>query len=305
MNSHCTYIGSVRGVAVYVNFLVLPAVVMLLVSGGMGLCLLVLPTFIIHEASHLLAAYLFNIKICTFTLLPIGGSMQPDTSTAISGAQLAAVHLFAPFVNIMLWCSVYAVGLWTDSLVCMQFAFINGFVAVFNLLPIYPLDGGNSIKALLSKRLNEQKTLKLMLAINVVAALLATALTVNIYIHYRAVLWQIPTVCVFFVYSAYVQRHSSTGSCVTDVINRDSMLKRSITLTSRCIYVFHTATIAHALKCISHDAVNTFRVVDGDMNVIGELTEKQLLNAAAQLGPNANICSASEIKKHSGARILL
>lgn len=302
-NKHCIYMGEVRGISIYANIFVLPAFLMLYISGGLGFSLLFIPVFAVHELSHMLAAYLFEIKICSFVLLPTGAVMQIDSVQKVS--QLIAIYLFAPFMNIMLCCVFYAVGLATDSLVCIQIALVNGFFALFSILPIYPLDGGNVVKALLSKRLNERQTLNIMFCINIFASVLAMAAVVYIFLVYNRLIWQIPVAVVFFVHSAYKNKTECTANYVSDIINKDVKLKKSLTLASRCIYVFHTASIAQVLRCAGHDTVNTFRIVDDNFNVLGEINESELLDATIKLGTGANVCMIDKIKKHYGAYMML
>lgn len=303
MSGYCIYLGKVRGVSIYASIFILPAFLMLYLSGGLGFSLIFVPVFAIHELSHMLAAYLFDYKIIAFELLPTGGVMQIDGCKKVS--QLIAIYLFGPFANIMLSCVFYAAGLAADSLVCVQFAFVNGFFALFGILPLYPLDGGNAVKALLSKKLNERQTLNIMLAVSTVVSVLITAAFIYILAIYKKLIWQIPVAVVLFVYSAYKNKSECTANYVSDIINKDFKLKNSVTLASRCIYVFHTASIAQALRSAGHDTVNTFRIVDGDFNVLGEINERELLDAVLKLGTDANVCMIDKIKKHHGAYMML
>lgn len=302
-NNHCIYIGEVRGIGIYVNILVLPAFAILYISGGLGFSLIFIPVFIIHELSHMLAAYLFDCKICSFVLLPTGGIMQLDTVKKTS--QLTAIYLFGPFVNIMLCCVFYAVGLAANSLICIQLALVNGFFALFSILPIYPLDGGNVVKALLSKKLNERQTLNTMFVLNISVSVLIAATFAYILFVYHKAIWQIPTTVIFFIYSACRNKSECTANYVSDIINKDVKLKNALTLPSRCIYVFHTANIAQVLRSAGHNTVNTFRIVDDNFNVLGEINENELLEATIKLGTNANVCMIDKIKKHYGAYMML
>lgn len=302
-NRHSIYLGEIRGIGIYANIFVLPAFAVLYVSGGLGFSLLFIPVFIIHELSHLLAAYLFDYGIGSFTLLPTGGIIKLDSVKKTS--QLTAVYLFGPFVNIMLCCVFYAAGLASNSIICIQLALVNGFFALFSILPIYPLDGGNVVKTLLSKKLNERQTLNTMFGINISVSIAVIAAFVYILLKYNRAIWQIPAAVVFFVYSAYRNKAECTANYISDIINKDVKLKNSVTISSRCIYVFHTASISQVLRSAGHNAVNTFRIVDGNFNVLGEINENELLDATIKLGTDANVCMIDKIKKHYGAYVML
>lgn len=304
-NSHSIYIGNIRGVSVYFDIFVLPAFIILYISGGIGFSLLFIPVFVIHELSHMLAAYLFEYRICNFTVMPFGGNILLDTSQKQNISQLIAIYLFAPFVNIMLFCVLYAVGIAYNSVIFIQIALVNGAFALFSFLPVYPLDGGNVIKALLSSVTNERRSLNILFLINLTVSLLLLTAFFCIIIKFGKILWQIPFAAIFLVYSSYLNKKKCTSNYIFDIINKDSKLKKSVTLQSKCIYVFHTASIAQALRSAGRDTVNIFRIVDDNFNVIGELNERELLDATLNVGINANVCLIEKVKKRHGAYMLL
>lgn len=184
-------------------------------------------------------------------------------------------------------------------------ALINGAFALFSLLPVHPFDGGNVVKELLSVRLNERRVWNVLFAISISASLVLMAAFLLVAVSFGRVLWQIPFAMAFFIYSACMGKRECTASYVCDMINKDSRLKRSVTLYSKCIYVFHTASIAQALRSAGHDTVNIFRIVDDDLNVIGELNEKDMIDATLSIGVNANVCMIDKVKRRCGAYMLL
>jgi Zn-dependent protease/CBS domain-containing protein len=120
-----------------------------------------------HEFGHILVARRFGISTREVTLLPIGGvaSLQrmPDTP-----ARELAVALAGPAVNVVI-ALLLAVALGSVGLTDMdklanpgvsmlaRLAAANLFLAVFNLIPAFPMDGGRVLHALLAMRMNEAR----------------------------------------------------------------------------------------------------------------------------------------------------
>jgi stage IV sporulation protein FB len=112
------------------------------------LCILV----IIHELGHVAAAWSYGWRIRSIELLPIGGVAKTDEWGTVPAKEEIIVALAGPFHHIwMVLFSLlaYHAGWWSES---WTLYFIQGnlFIALFNLVPIYPLDGGRVLQALLS-----------------------------------------------------------------------------------------------------------------------------------------------------------
>jgi Zn-dependent protease len=129
-----------------------------LALGLAGLCaLLLFVSVIAHEFAHALAARLYHVRTSTITLFLFGGvatleseppSPLAEVMIALAGPALSALIAACAFGVLTLlerWASGSvgaAVGLVTAYL-----ALANGVLAVFNLVPAFPMDGGRVLRA--------------------------------------------------------------------------------------------------------------------------------------------------------------
>ena len=116
---------------------------------------------VLHEFGHAVVAQKFGIQVPRIVLLPIGGMAEFDRIPESSRAEIL-IALAGPMVNALLVLLLFAVGVrfpahW-DALVFpltlaefgRHLLAMNIAMGLFNLLPIFPMDGGRVLRAALS-----------------------------------------------------------------------------------------------------------------------------------------------------------
>jgi Zn-dependent protease/CBS domain-containing protein len=179
-------IATISGIPVYVHatFVALVAFLFLSdwmrgrdVSAALGGVLYVLAIFgavVLHEFGHALTARHFGIRTRDITLLPIGGLARLERLPSVPRQELW-VALAGPAVNFALAAlagllillmpdSPFVVsgnggdldnafrGLPTGVL--PRFLATNIWLALFNLIPAFPMDGGRALRAILAERMD-------------------------------------------------------------------------------------------------------------------------------------------------------
>lgn len=234
-----------------------------LLLGFKGLVLIVGVFFFVtvHELCHSLAALHFGIKVKQITLLPIGGvaSMSEIPSKPY---QELVISLAGPLSNVLVIAVFYyplraLIG--NEALmypfyvitgqvkytgqfnVLAHIYWINLVLAVFNMIPAFPMDGGRVLRAVLSYRMNYKEATAIAVRLGHIFALLFAYIGIvrgNIFLLLIAA----------FIYMAAsseglqvkvaetIKRYS-----VRDVLARNFIhIKKDVTLSKILEFVFHT-----------------------------------------------------------------
>ncbi|WP_413199287.1 site-2 protease family protein [Nostoc piscinale] len=124
-------------------------------SAGIVMALLLFASVLLHELGHSLAARSQGIKVNSITLFLFGGiaAIEEESKTPGKAFQVA---IAGPLVSVGLFFLLRLVAIFIPetsplSMMVGDLARINLVVALFNLIPGLPLDGGQVLKAALWK----------------------------------------------------------------------------------------------------------------------------------------------------------
>src|SRR5258708_14136686 len=185
-------IGSIDGTAIGIHVTFLLVLGFLLIQGwGAGsindgvnsvvFVVLVFACVLAHEFGHIFTARAFGVETPDVTLLPIGGVARLARIPEKPGQEFL-IAIAGPLVNVAIAVALIAVTPTHLSVVHLaamespklsmidRLAVINLYLAVFNMIPAFPMDGGRVLRALLAIRLGHVRATEIAASIGQWAA---------------------------------------------------------------------------------------------------------------------------------------
>jgi Zn-dependent protease/CBS domain-containing protein len=257
---------------------------------SLGLVGMIFGCVVLHELGHAVAGRQAGIPIKAVVLLPIGGiTLLDETQQAIeSGAQTwkrdirialagpAANLLFAMIAAAVLLEVAPQVQLWAHPYVYSgnlprSLVWANIWLAAFNLLPAYPMDGGRVLRAVFSRRMDPVRATRRAVSIG---NSLATVLILAGMLQYMQ--WNNPDgawlslIGFFLLIAAQLEERSVVFQSVLETVRlEDVMLTDFATLSP-------ADTLEDALEKAVHSLQDDFPVIRGS-DMVGVISKQKIL----------------------------
>ena len=148
---------------------------------------------IIHELAHVLAGILLGLKPKIFKIMPFGFSICFERNKKnvyifdkkIFYLQKATIAFAGPMINILIAIfftifNIKILNIHTETII-----YSNILIAIFNLLPIYPLDGGRILKSLLQIFNTNKKAIIIVNKISNITIVVLTVLSSILVLYYK------------------------------------------------------------------------------------------------------------------------
>jgi stage IV sporulation protein FB len=292
-------IGSIAGTAIriHVTFILLLAFFFFvgLVSGSVddavktvAFIVLLFTCVLAHEFGHIFTARAFGVETPDVTLLPIGGVARlariPEKPV-----QELLVAIAGPLVNVAIAAVLMAVtpthldaGLFAvmenpKASMIDQLLVANLFIATFNMIPAFPMDGGRVLRALLTIRLGHMRATEIAASIGQGVAFL---------MGFAGLLLYYPML-IFIAIFVYLAAASEVQMVVLRAMSRD------VPVTVAMVTQFATLTgnehIDAAVETLLQTSQTDFPVVDDYYRLIGIVGRAEIIRALRERGPDAPV----------------
>jgi stage IV sporulation protein FB len=246
---------------------------------------------LLHEFGHIFTARAFGVQTPDVVLLPIGGvarleripeKPREEFLIAIAGplvnVVIAGVLLLFAGADVSSNAAMAAVDN-TKIPMVDRLAAVNLFLALFNLIPAFPMDGGRVLRALLSTRLGFVRATEVAASIGQGFAFLLGFIG----LFYNPIL-------IFIAIFVYLAAASEAHMVALRTVSRGVPVMAA-TMT-RIATLKPDAPIEEAVQVLLQTAQGEFPVVDEANRPVGLLVRADIIRALKELGPNAQVHQA-------------
>ena len=244
---------------------------------------------LLHEFGHIFTARAFGVPTPYVTLLPIGGVAQLERIPEEPGQEFL-IAIAGPLVNVFIAIALMLAGAHLDVSgaaavdnmkipLIDRLAAVNLFLALFNMIPAFPMDGGRVLRALLASRFGYVRATEIAASIGqfVAFALGFVGLMYN-------------PILIFIAIFVYLAASSEAHMVALRAASRGvpvsyAMMKQFVTLHPQ-------AHLDEAVQALLQTGQGEFPVVDDASRPVGVLGRADLVRAIKTRGPDARVADA-------------
>ncbi len=247
------------GLLIYLNYFVL------LISYLVTICL--------HEMAHSLVAEKLGYRLNQITIMPHGASLGGESKFFCSRDEIL-IAIAGPIFNLIL--AILGCAVWWIFPVTYAysqiFVYANLYTALINCLPVFPLDGGRVMLALLSKKLDRKVAFSRVRVLGMVISIcliLAFLITVFFVPNLTLLIFG-----VFLLVTSMLEDKYAYYSQIGILESKAIYLSRGLKM--RAVAVPQDMPLFRLVSVITPDSLTEFTIIDQQYKVLGRISECDL-----------------------------
>lgn len=160
-----------------INLQIFLFIVLFIVTHQIEIYALIMLFALIHELGHMLAGIILKLRPKALSIMPFGISITFETYGYKKMLEIKKIiiALAGPITNILI--IIITILLHINTNLKGMIIYSNMLIAIFNLIPLYPLDGGRILKGIIRIKKSELQADKIINSISNCIIVIFTAIT--------------------------------------------------------------------------------------------------------------------------------
>lgn len=233
----------------------------------------------LHEVTHILIALKYGCKFYNISFHIFGLNAELSDINILKDKEKIFIYSSGAVFNIAVAVFLYFLSFKYSNSFIETSINLNIGLAVFNLLPAYPLDGSRILEIILSKKILFKKAQKIISIISFIIAGLFIVIGVYIYIFLHSLNFSMLIGAIIIIYITRMEESTSMYITMGNIVKKRKKILKDNYIENKSISVYYKQGLVNVLALVDRNKFNTFYILDDDMKLIHVLHEDELIEA--------------------------
>lgn len=238
----------------------------------------------LHELAHILIALNFGCKFYNMEFHIFGIRAELLGIDILKDKQKILVYLAGALLNIFIAILFYIINIKYPLSFIETSMKLNIGLAIFNLLPAYPLDGSRILEILFSRKMLFKKAQKIIsiISYSIAGVFIIGSALAYIFLHSLNISMIIGAIII--IYITRIEEHTTMYITMGNIVKKRNKLLKNKYIENKFISVYYKQGLVNVLALVDRNKFNTFYILDDDMKLIYILNEDELIDALKVYG---------------------
>jgi stage IV sporulation protein FB len=285
------HIGKIFGIQITLNFYFLGLLLLFSLADMSGKVLLLFSAVLWHEGAHALMAHRLGYQVKEIELLPFGGVARIERFSDVAAGSEIMIAAAGPLASLMMAGMSYFAWLkgGTVAEVLSFYFWVHMTLALFNLLPALPLDGGRIFRAILSLFIGYREATQLAAQLSKVFSALLLILIVYEYLNMGTMNVTFLIAAIFLYHSAKSELTASGFRAMRLLAFKKAYLSKRGLLPTQYFIAQRQLSLKEVIAVFRPELYHVVIVVDDELQPCGTLSESEVWQGIQQLGIYASL----------------
>ena len=233
----------------------------------------------LHEVTHILIALKYGCKFYNISFHIFGLNAELSDINILKDKEKIFIYSSGAVFNIAVAVFLYFLSFKYSNSFIETSINLNIGLAVFNLLPAYPLDGSRILEIILSKKILFKKAQRIISIISFIIAGLCIVIGVYIYIFLHSLNFSMLIGAIIIIYITRMEESTSMYITMGNIVKKRKKILKDNYIENKIISVYYKQGLDNVLALVDRNKFNTFYILDDDMKLIHVLHEDELIEA--------------------------